>query len=604
LTKQNHHRLAGIDDSAWFWRPLSDYAAIEPVFSGGVYRLFSANNRNGTRNPISVKIMLGASIISRVRATVRRFIRAKDGNIAFTFAIAAIPIISFVGAAIDYTRVNRARSSMQAALDSTALMLAKDLTDGIITKDDIDTKAQSYFSALYTNPDTKADPVKAKYTLGTTSAGSTVEVTGSGAVSTDFLKVAGVPNLNFSSSSTSTWGSSRMRVAMVLDNTGSMADNDKMEEMQKAARSMIDTLKGYKKQTGDVYISIIPFAKDVNVGTSNIDQTWINWSEWEGEPPFLVNNKPSGWNTINADSDCPFTDRNHGFTCMDRPATISGAKSTSKIPSTGTYAGYICPSIDSGRKIDGKTGIYYNGCYTTTTGSSASCGTSSSCTCSGSGSSKICHAWRGDGTPATQAAATPRTTWTGCVNDRDQSNDTTKIAPTSPSTLFYAEQWRDCLPAKVQGMSEDFDGLKDQITAMSPSGNTNQAVGIAWGWLSLSTQDPPLKAPAKDDKYVYKNYIVVLSDGLNTQNRWGTSQTDIDARQKILCQNIKDDKLDPVTVFTIQVNINNRDAKSKVLEDCATPAPNGSFQMITAPGQTSQAFENILAQISRLRVAK
>jgi hypothetical protein len=106
----------------WFWRPIRDYAAIDPVFSGG---LFSANNRNGTRNPISVKIMLGASITSQVRAAARRFIGAKEGNIAVIFAIAAVPVISLVGAAIDYTRANSARSSMQAAPDSTALMLRR-----------------------------------------------------------------------------------------------------------------------------------------------------------------------------------------------------------------------------------------------------------------------------------------------------------------------------------------------------------------------------------------------------------------------------------------------------------------------------------------------
>jgi Flp pilus assembly protein TadG len=546
--------------------------------------------------------MLGASITSRVRAAARRFIGAKEGNIAVIFAIAAVPLISFVGAAVDYTRANSARSSMQAALDSTALMLSKDLSDGTITKDQINAKAATYFTALYTNPDAKTISVNANYTAGT-SVGSTIEVTGSGAVTTDFLKVAGFPNLNFSTSSTSAWGNSRMRVAMVLDNTGSMAQNNKMPEMQEAARKMIDTLAGYNKQTGDVFVSIIPFAKDVNVGTSNVDQPWINWTEWEAEPPFLVNNKPSNWNSTKAGSNCPFSNRDQGFTCMDRPATVSGARGTDTIPSSGTYAGYICPSIDSGRKIEGKSGIYYNGCYTTATGSSASCGSNTSCTCSGSGSDKICHLWRGDGTPATAAAAPARSTWTGCVNDRDQVDDTTNTAPTSPSTQFYAEQWSDCLPATVQGMSDKFDVLKNQITAMSPSGNTNQAVGLAWGWLSLSTANPPLQAPPKDPNYVYKNYIVLLSDGLNTQNRWSTSQSDIDVRQKILCENVTKDKVNNPTIFTIQVNIGNRDAKSKVLEECAT-TPGGSFQMITVSGQTAGAFQNILAQISKLRVAK
>ncbi len=52
------------------------------------------------------------------------------------FTIAAIPLIGFVGAAIDYSRANAARSTMQAALDSTALMLSKDLSsNGKITRE-------------------------------------------------------------------------------------------------------------------------------------------------------------------------------------------------------------------------------------------------------------------------------------------------------------------------------------------------------------------------------------------------------------------------------------------------------------------------------------
>ena len=151
-------------------------------------------------------------------------------------------------------------------------------------------------------------------------------------------------------------------------------------------------------------------------------------------------------------------------------------------------------------------------------------------------------------------------------------------------------------------MSNQWQTLKDQINAMTPSGNTNQAVGLAWGWQSLSTTNPPIAATAKDSTSVYKDYIVLLSDGLNTQNRWSTTDTDIDARQKILCENIKDDKTNPVTVFTIQVNINNKDPESQVLKNCATP--DGGSQMITSADQTSDAFKNILTQISKLRVAK
>lgn len=42
------------------------------------------------------------------------------------FALALVPIIGVVGAAVDYSRANAARSAMFAALDATALMLSRD----------------------------------------------------------------------------------------------------------------------------------------------------------------------------------------------------------------------------------------------------------------------------------------------------------------------------------------------------------------------------------------------------------------------------------------------------------------------------------------------
>ncbi|HKS20643.1 MAG TPA: TadE/TadG family type IV pilus assembly protein [Bradyrhizobium sp.] len=558
--------------------------------------------------------MSGVSIFSRVRAAASRFAGAEQGNIAVIFAIAAVPLISFVGAAIDYSRANAARTAMQAALDSTSLMLSKDLTDGLIAPSDVNAKAQAYFKALYTNPNAKSVTVNATYTMGSSSAASTVLVNGTGSINTDFMKVAGFPNINFDSSSTATWGNTRMRVAMVLDNTGSMDQNGKMAAMQKAATDMITDLSNYSKKTGDVYISIVPFAKDVNVGADKVNASWINWSDWLAEPPILKNNKSTTFQAAKAGSDCPFTNYTHGFGCMDRPATLSGANNTSTIPSSGTYAGYICPGLDSGQISPGKANIYYNGCYTTATGKKASCTVNGvtfgadRCSCSNPGNNNnVCHYWRGDDNTAAMAAAAPAlSTWTGCINDRDQDYDTTNVAPgssdASPSTKFYAEQWSQCLDSTVTPMSDQWQTLKDQINAMTASGNTNQAVGLAWGWQSLSTDNGPIQAPPKDATYAYKDYIVLLSDGLNTQNRWSASQSSIDARQQILCQNIKNDKLHPITVFTIQVNINNADGQSQVLKDCATP--DGSFQMITSATQTSGAFKSILTQISKLRVAK
>jgi hypothetical protein len=52
-----------------------------------------------------------------------------------------------------------------------------------------------------------------------------------------------------------------MRVAMVLDNTGSMAQDGKMPAMQTAAKSLIDQLSALAKNDGDINISVVPFTK-------------------------------------------------------------------------------------------------------------------------------------------------------------------------------------------------------------------------------------------------------------------------------------------------------------------------------------------------------
>src|SRR5690348_9024911 len=59
---------------------------------------------------------------------LKRFCAADRGNIAVIFALALIPIMTGVGAALDYTRANAAKALLQAALDSALLAGAKDGT--------------------------------------------------------------------------------------------------------------------------------------------------------------------------------------------------------------------------------------------------------------------------------------------------------------------------------------------------------------------------------------------------------------------------------------------------------------------------------------------
>jgi hypothetical protein len=285
-----------------------------------------------------------------------------------------------------------------------------------------------------------------------------------------------------------------------------------MPAMKTAAKALVDQLSPLARSNGDIYISIVPFAKDVNMGASNYTQPWIDWSDWDA---------------ANGDWNC------NGYN-------------------------------------------YWGNCTGWT--------------------------WRPDN----------HNTWTGCLTDRDQNYDTMNTTPTAatPSTLFPAEEYKPggeqfCKSGNtpylqpIMALSYNWSALKTRIDAMQPTGNTNQGIGMAWAWMTLGA-GAPFNAPAKDANYVYKDAIVLLSDGLNTQNRWYSTASQIDARQRILCDNAK---AAGITVYTVHVNTGSPpDPVSQVLQYCASGTD--KFFHVTSAAQTTTVFNTIGTSLSKLRVAR
>jgi Flp pilus assembly protein TadG len=207
-----------------------------------------------------------------------RFWQNRDGGVAPFLALAAIPLMGFTGAAIDYSRASAARTAMQSALDATALNLSR--TAQGQTGEQIQGQAQQIFNALFVRPEVQDASVQT--VLSSPQQGSFVlNVTGSGTVKTLFSGLIGHPQVTFSAKSEVLWGIKKLNLALALDNTGSMSSSGKMTALKSAAHNLIDTLKAAEKQTGDIKVSIIPFAVDVNVGTDKVDATWIDWEDWE-----------------------------------------------------------------------------------------------------------------------------------------------------------------------------------------------------------------------------------------------------------------------------------------------------------------------------------
>jgi Flp pilus assembly protein TadG len=454
-------------------------------------------------------------IANGLKATFTGFARSERGNVAMIFAVMLPVLLSSVGAAIDYSRAASARSAMQAAIDATALMVSKEASGMNATQ--LKDRAWDYFKALYNHPEASVD--KSKFNIAYTAnsgSGASVNISIEGSMQTDFMKVVNITKMPLNASATTKWGNIRYRVALALDNTGSMASASKMPELKNAATKLVNDFYGMASTNEDVYISIVPFAKDVNIGSSFKNETWLRW--------------------------------------------------------TG--------AADSFEQTAGSCGGLFGSFYKT----KAACQAAS-------------RTW----------TAVSQNSWNGCVMDRDKDYDTTAATPGSAvqGSMVWPEQYGAC-PVRMLGMTsvkQSKQTLLDKINDMAPNGATNQGIGTFWAWMTHQTSGP-FPTPSKDPNYVYQDVIILLTDGLNTQNRYdgnGSNHSpEVDARQALLCANAK---TAGVKIFAIQVATDN-DPVSTVTKNCVSEPNNPNyFSHITQASQMTVKFQNIFKELARLRVA-
>lgn len=547
---------------------------------------------------------------------MRKIIRDVRGS-ASVFIICLLPMfLALGGLAIDGANAWRMRAIMQTTADAASLAAVMDLPD----EDQALASAQAYAAknmptaangAVLATADVfigKWDSDTRTFTPGAVPKNA-VQATvrrssaNSNPLPTSFLNLIGVAKWDIVTTAISTKAVNNLWVSLVLDNTGSMCQpgtanpcptpvsNSKILALRVATKQLLDTLEAASVNPGDVMASIVPFAKDVNVGVANVNAGWIDWTDWEAPPP---NGTPSS--SVGPGSSCPYSTSDEGYVCQSTP--VNASSSTSAIPSSGAYAGYVCPGRDNGSDNDGRKDRYYNGCYDSVpwscTGSSCSCSAHSSCSCAGSGSNKTCQ-----GAPfAHNWIKNAHGTWTGCVMDRNQANDIGVTAPISTATNFPAENALSCVPSQMAELSSDWEALRAKATAMNAAGATNQTVGLAWGWQTM-TQGAPMNAPEPPQNL--RRVMILLSDGLNTQNRWngnGSAQSpDVDARMAAACANAK---ADGIKIYTVFVDLAGTTGNSTVLQNCASE-PSMYFDLTTS-GAIITTLNDIGQKITTHRV--
>jgi Flp pilus assembly protein TadG len=439
-------------------------------------------------------------LVGRLAGALRRFRQSCTGNAAITFGLAVVPVFGLVGSAIDYGRMNAVKAAMQTATDATALQLSKEAL--IDTNSLLQTNALKYFKANFNRNEASNHSANASFAGG---GSSQLAVNTSVTVPMTFMRLFGYDQITVSATSTAKWGNSRLRVALVLDTTGSMSSDGKISALKTASNNLLTQLRTAGTTSGDVYVSLIPFSKDVNLDPANYAEPWIDWTDWD------------------------------------------------------TKNGSCTKSYTNKTSCEGHSGVW---------------------------------------TPASHA------TWNGCVMDRGGPTapdalayDTNVLAPVAgtKASMFAAEQYASCSQS-VMELNDNWTAMSTLVNGLTPGGNTNQAIGLALGWMSLAGGGP-FSVPGKDPNFKYQDVIVLLTDGLNTQDRWYSSASSIDNRQKLTCTNVK---AAGITLYTVQVNTGG-DPTSTLLRDCATDL--GKFFLLTSADEIVATFNAIGVELTQLFVA-
>ena len=190
--------------------------------------------------------------------------------------------------------------------------------------------------------------------------------------------------------------------------------------------------------------------------------------------------------------------------------------------------------------------------------------------------------------------------------DRLVTEPSTSIA----ATMFPAEQNSLCSgknPLQVMtGMSYDWASMATVVTNMNPTApptSRSDWYGAGSHWSAVARLPLRLWIP----NYTYQQAIILLSDGLNTQDRWygngSSTSTSVDYRMydtsgNGTCANIK---AAGITIYTIQVNTGG-DPTSTLLKNCASSSD--KFFLLTSADQIVTAFNAIGTNLTKLRVAK
>lgn len=219
---------------------------------------------------------------TRSNAALRQFWRSEDGNTTIVCIYMSLAILLVTGGAIDVMRYESVRTKMQHVLDRAVLAAA-----------DLDQEADPSDVALDYVTTAGLGNALTGVTVDDGATYRTVSAAGQSNVDTFFMRMTGIDTLTAPAASTAEEKISNVEISLVLDISGSMRWNNRMDNLKPAAKKFVDKVMT-EESNGITTLNLVPYAGHVNPGKDM-------YLYFQGKRPKVWEN--NGWG--NGDQDAP-----------------------------------------------------------------------------------------------------------------------------------------------------------------------------------------------------------------------------------------------------------------------------------------------------------
>ncbi|WP_417449331.1 pilus assembly protein TadG-related protein [Kordiimonas sp.] len=202
-----------------------------------------------------------------VAGNFKSFLHDERGSLLPMVAGSMLMLTGAAGVAIDGARMFYVKDVLQKSLDSAGLAAGHAMSVTNMEND-----AREFFNA---NVSSVAGVVTdSNMVVDISPDNELITLTASASVEATFMRLFGYDAITVSASTEVSRETRGMELVLVMDNTGSMRHDDKIDTMKEAATDLIEIVFGDDETNTNLWAGVVPYITHVNVGDGNY--SWLS----------------------------------------------------------------------------------------------------------------------------------------------------------------------------------------------------------------------------------------------------------------------------------------------------------------------------------------